>query len=232
MKAPEYHWIVGDVETAPREDAKRFLEPVKPAANLKDPAKIAEDIAKREAKQLEQIGLDWNVNRIVSLGYQTEIMAQPKVILCQTAEQEMAALREFWEKRSAAGTPHRTFVGFCNGTFDAPVMVQRSRLLGIGEPTLRLHRYDNEDVRDLYRALTFDIPQRTSVIAETLETFCRLFGITVQDDIDGSMIAELVAEGRWDEVAAHNYACVKRTVALGKVLGVLHQPCAEPAEVL
>lgn len=234
MRAPEYHWIVGDVETAPRTGIDGFLEEPKAPSNWKDAALIAAEVEKKRKAQIAQVALDPNLCRIVSLGYQTETMARPRVHLCRDEQDEREALDVFWHLRSKSrdGQPFRTFVGFCNSLFDALVMVQRSRLLGLPDPGLELRRYDNEDVRDLYRALAFPDIHHTSVMAETLENFCRLFGIEVNDEIDGSQIPQLVADGLWDHVAAHNEACVKRTVALARTIGAIYVPSTEPAEVI
>jgi hypothetical protein len=234
MRAPEYHWIVGDIESAPRDGIAEFLEEPKAPSNWKDHVLIATEIERKRLLQIAQVSLDPNLCRIVSIGYQTESMAKPRVHLCKTEEDERDSLEVFWHLQSKGndGQPFRTFVGFCNGTFDALVMVQRSRLLGLTVPGLEIRRYNNSDIRDLYRELAFPEVPHTSVMAETLENFCRLFGIEVQDDIDGSQIADLVAHGFWEHVAAHNEACVKRIVALARAIGAIYVPSTEPAEVI
>jgi hypothetical protein len=232
MRAAEYHWIVADVETVGRDDVAAFVEEPKPHGGWTDQAKIAADLEAKRKKKREQLGLDPNLNRIVSLAYQTEIMAKPRVLLCKTEEAEREALLEFWERRWSGGVTSRPFIGFNNGGFDSLVMVQRSRLLGLGTPSLDIRKFNNDHIRDLYRELAFPDVPHTSVMAETLENFCRLFGIDVQDDIDGSEIAQLVAEEMWDHVASHNEACVKRTVALARAIGVIGALAPEEAEVM
>lgn len=232
MRAPEYSWIVADVETVGRDNIAAFIEEPKPHAGYKKADVIEADLAVKRAKQREQVGLDPNLNRIVSLAYQTETMAQPKVMLCLDEDDERAALTEFWSKRANQAGPFRTFVGFNNGGFDALVLVQRSRLLGMGTPSLDIRKFNNEDIRDLYRELAFPDVPHTTVMAQDLDTFCKLFGIDVQDDIDGSQIADLVAGEMWEHVASHNEACVKRTVALARAIGAIDVPNSEPMEVL
>lgn len=229
MRAPEYHWICADVETVGRDDIAGFIEEPKPHAGYKKADVIEADLAAKRAKQREQVGLDPNLNRIVSLAFQTEIMARPKVLICKDEDDERAALDTFWHVRANASGPFRTFIGFNNGGFDSIVMVQRSRLLGLGTPSLDIRKFNNEHIRDLYRELAYPDVPHTTVMAQDLDTFCKLFGIDVQDDIDGSQIADLVAEGRWEDVAAHNEACVKRTVALARAIGVI-LPVSEAVE--
>lgn len=231
MRAAEYHWIVADVETVGRDNIAAFIEEPKPHAGYKKADVIEADLAAKRAKQREQVGLDPNLNRIVSLAYQTEIMARPIVRVCVTEDEERDALREFWTRRANQNGPFRTFIGFNNGGFDSIVLVQRSRLLGLGTPALDIRKFNNADIRDLYRELAFpDVPHAT-VMAQDLDTFCRLFGIDVPDEVDGSQIADLVAEGLWDHVAAHNEACVKRTVALARAIGVI-LPVSEAVEAV
>jgi hypothetical protein len=233
MRAAEYHYIVADVETAPRSGIEHFLEEPKAPSNWKDQALIAAEIERKRIVQRQQVSLDPNLCRIVSLAYQTEIMAKPRVLLCKDEEQEREALDVFWHIRSNGAGPFRTFIGYCNGNFDALIIVQRSRLLGLGDRPLDIRRYDNADIRDLYRALAFPDVHHTSVMAETLDNFCRLFGIDIPDEIDGSDIAQLVEDEMWDHVAAHNEACVKRTVALARAIGVILPVSAgEPMEVV
>lgn len=222
MRAAEYHWIVADLESVGRDDVAAFIEEPKPHGGWTDKAKIAADLEAKRAKRREQLALDPNLNRIVSLAYQTEIMARPKVMLCMDEDDERAALTEFWSKRANQSEPFRTFVGFNNGGFDALVLVMRSRLLGLGTPPLDVRKFNNEDIRDLYRELAFPDVPHTSVMAETLDNYCKLFGIDIPDEIDGSQIAQLVADEMWEHVASHNEACVKRTVALARAISAIH----------
>lgn len=230
MRAPEYHWIVGDVETVGRDNIDDLIAEPKAHGGYKNADVIAKDLEAKRAKKREQIGLDPNLNRIVSLAYQTEIMARPKVILCMDEDDERAALTEFWQKRANQSGPFRTFVGYNNGGFDSLVLVRRSQLLGLGTPSLDIRKYNNADIRDLYRELAWPDVTHTKVMAQDLDTFCRLFGIDIPDDTDGSEIAQLVEDEMWEHVIAHNETCVKRIVALARAIGVI-LPVSEAVEV-
>ena len=77
--------IVFDIETAPLPNAFDYLEPpdvdgITAPANYKDPEKIAAYIAEAKAKKLDEHAnsvqsggaLDWNIARIVALGWWAE----------------------------------------------------------------------------------------------------------------------------------------------------------------
>lgn len=238
--------IIVDLETAGLPEAPLFLEPIpdavpdespiEAAKNLTDPVKIAADIEKRRAARDEQnraaqekviqqriaraekCALDWNVGRIVALGYWTE-QAGTVVRICQDEEAEGEALCEFWEE-----SRHRTLVGFNLKGFDLRFMVQRSRYLRVPHPILDFSKYSRKGVTDLFIDLTFgDGTYDQGAMKRTLKAFCKRFGIPCDDAINGSEIPALVAEGKWDQVAAHCKSDVELTVQLAHRLGIVRE---------
>jgi uncharacterized protein YprB with RNaseH-like and TPR domain len=228
MKAAEYHWMALDIEVVPRDDAERWLAPVKPDGRLKDEAKIAADIADKEAAQREKCALDWNCSRVVVLGYQTEDMAEPKVLNCfDTSEDQM--LRMAWFNRNERT---RTIISFNGIRFDMPTLVQRSRYLGVTHPHLSFRKWDNPHVRDLYMELTFDDAPCTHVMERSLDNFCQQFGIEVDDDVDGADVPKLWADGDYDCVIEHCRRDIHKTVALARAIGAIHVDQRESAAVI
>ena len=212
-------WVVLDLETVGRPDVAEYLADIRAAGNLRDPEKIAADIAKKREEAVENAALDWNANAIVAIGYQTEEDAQPVVRLCRDVEAERDALSEVWRVYQARS---RRLVTFNGANFDVPTLIQRSRFLRVSVPRIDQRKYGNSDQIDLYRLLTFDDTQRTFVIRRTLSNFCKLFALDVPcDDHDGSDIARLVAEGDWDALAHHVRTDVLKTRALAERLDVL-----------
>lgn len=215
--------IVLDIETTGLENAGDYLEPVSPAKNLVDPAKVKADIEKRTAERDEKVALDYNVGRIAALGYWTETHGTA-VWECPTEGQEKIALAQFWDIAL-----HRTIVGFNIKGFDLRFLIQRSRYLGIPHPVLDLGKYAKQGIRDLYLDLTFgDGTYDQGCMRRTLKQFCRRFGLPVTDEIDGKDIPALVAAGDWKAVAAHCKADIGLTVALAQRLGVV---AGQPAPV-
>lgn len=221
--------IVFDLETAGLPNAADFLEPCTPDARLTDKAKIAASILEREKARAEKFGLDWNVGRIVALGWWTAADGVT-VRTCPDANSETLALMEFWNVAK-----HRSMVGFRCKDFDLKFAIQRSRYLRVGYPSLDLGRYARgTSIIDLYAELTFnDSQDRDSwCMRRTLHAFCKRFGIPVEDQTSGSDIAALVAADDWKAVAAHCDSDVRLTAALAHRLGFVNQNVLEEAAVL
>jgi predicted PolB exonuclease-like 3'-5' exonuclease len=212
-------WLVLDIETVGRPDVADYTDEIRAAGNLKDPEKIAADLAKKRDEAIANAALDWNANAIVAVGYQTEETSEPTVLICRDVEEEAFALRRIWRVYQDRS---RRLVTFNGAGFDIPTLVQRSRFLRVPVPRLDQRKYGNTDQIDLYRLLTFDDTQRTFVIRRTLSNFCKLFALDVPCDAhDGSDIARLVAEGDWDAIAAHVRTDVVKTRMLAERLDVL-----------
>lgn len=217
--------IVLDLETAGLPNAADFLEPVTPDARLKDPEKIKADIADKEAARLNKLGLDYNVGRIVALGWWTEKQGIAAGI-CADERHEAELIRGFWEAARM-----RTIVGFNIKGFDLRYLVQRSRYLGIPHPILDFSKYSRKGIEDLFLLLTFgDGTYDQGAMRRTLHAFCRRFGIAVSDTTTGKDIAALVEAGDWDAVRVHLVSDVELTVQLAQRLGVIQPvPVAELA---
>jgi predicted PolB exonuclease-like 3'-5' exonuclease len=210
-------YLTIDLETAPLPNAADYLDPVEAAKNLKDPEKIKADLERRQQEQLENCGLDWNLNRIVALGLAEESQL-PVVWLAEDEAHERQVLTEF---ASFMRNPRPQLLGFCIRRFDVPVLLQRARYLGVALPKISLKRYDNPHLTDLFDLLTFDEQPCTTVMRRTLNSFCRRFGIPNGDEHKGADIAALVSAGEWQAVSDHCLSDLAKTRALAEKLGVL-----------
>jgi hypothetical protein len=223
--------IVVDLETVSLELAADYVPPpdlslITAAKNLKDPVKVADDLAKRQAEalaghaaQLGKAALDFNLARIVAIGWLTAQQAHPSVVVCRDEDDEAIALTRFWTE-----VGHGPLLGFRIRTFDAPMLMARSRYLGVRYPALDLSRYARGGrLTDLWDVLTFGLSdyECTSVMPRKLKSYGLRFGVSVPDDIAGKDIGALVAAGQWDDVAAHCGADVTLTAALARRVGVL-----------
>jgi hypothetical protein len=212
--------IVVDVETAGLPNAAEFLEPVEADKRLKDPDKIAADLAEKALARLDRLALDWNVGRIAALGWWTE-RGGTVAVAAPTEQEEQEAIAMFWGE---ADYPRRTLVGFNIKGFDLRFLVQRSRLLGLKYPRLDFSKYNRRGISDLYLDLTFgDGHYDNGCMRRTLHAFCRRFGIPVTDTTTGKDIPALVAAGDYDAVVAHLTLDIELTVALARKLGVVRQ---------
>lgn len=250
-------WMAFDLETAGREDVIAYLPEPEPDeepeadGRLKDPDKILADIERKRAKlalerarkweaRIARLSLDPNGCRILALGWQAEDDSQPRV---HDAEgDEYYALTGFWMLAR-----NRTLIGFRSRTFDLPVIIQRSRLLGVTVPPLRrvasgrfekawrllVPPYGRSEPHhvDLYDEWTLDGLITRGEVPNNLTTVCKQLGIDIpDDDAKGKDIAALLAAGNLEAVRQHCARDVERTVALARKLGVI--PAVAQAEMV
>ena len=220
--------IVCDIETAAHPCAADFIEPLNldgivAAKNLRDPEKIAEDIRRRRAEaeaahaeSLARAALDWNLSRIVALGWTEDGGQSVHSVVCENEIEERQVLEQFWTVAA-----HRVLIGFAIRNFDAPTLMQRSLYLGVPYRRLSLARYNNGSLIDLRDVLTYDDMRYEALMPRSLKMFCKRFGITVDDPVNGKDIAALVAANEWDQVLSHVQADVRLTAALAQRVGVL-----------
>jgi hypothetical protein len=122
---------------------------------------------------------------------------------------EAQLLRDLWAWLAAFFGPHPAVLVTFNGiAFDSFVLRMRSAVLGVEIPfALEGPKYRYEPTCDLYEYLTGWGRHLRPAGENTLLFFARLFGIvheTKESGMDGSQVAGLVDQGRWDEIATYN----------------------------
>jgi hypothetical protein len=210
--------LVLDIETIGLPNAADYLEPVEAAKNLKDPEKIAANITERIEERQSKLGLDWNVGRIVAIGWWTPEPGAfgSGVTLCASESQEAETLRTLWSLAKS-----RTIITFNGRGFDLPFCIQRSRFLGVPAPEVDLKPYGGGSGNvDLWLELTFG-KKDTPCMRTSLGAFCRRVGIPFDDSVGGKDIGRLVAEGNWPAVKAHCLNDVTATAALARWMGMM-----------
>lgn len=231
--------IVVDIETAPLLNVRDYLDPpdltgIEAPSNYVKAEAIAGYIEREKVKRVadfdadcqSKAALDFNCARIVAVGFWGEPFGIVPLI-CKDEDAERTALAEFWRV-----SRQRLIVGFRIREFDLPMLIQRSRYLGVEHRTLDLGRYARgSGILDLYDLLTFNDLRGETIMRRSAKSFARRFGIPVTDEIDGKDIPALVAADEWEKVAAHVQHDIELTVALARKLGVL-QSQPEPAAVL
>lgn len=205
--------LVFDIETAPLAVAGEYLEPAQAPANYKDPVKIAEYIAAKEAEDLDRCGLDVDLCRIVAIGIQGEEQDRPCVWLAATEHDEADILTRFWAQAASAH-----LIGFnCLG-FDLPVLLRRSLYLGVRAPHIQIDRFKHPHVSDLMQILSFN----GAIKLRGLSFYAKRFGIEIEDEIAGADVAAAIKTGDWASVEVHASADVQKTVRLASKLGLFH----------
>lgn len=222
--------VVLDIETAAHPCAQEYIEPlnldgITAAKNLKDPEKVAADLERRRldattehATKLGRAALDWNLSRIVALAWSLDGGDVVNVRPCANEDEERAALVSFWKDCEG-----RLLLGYRARTFDVPTLIQRSRLLRVGHRDVNLARFGKGSVIDLFDILTFDDTRAEALMPRRLKTFCKRFGLDVQDEINGADIGALIEVGDWESVISHVTSDVRITAALARRIGVLAQ---------
>lgn len=198
-----------DLETYQDDIVIPWLPPCEAPGNYKDPDKIAAAVAEKTRERNSKLALDPDCCRIVALGYTTPT-GEVRVETCRTDADEGTALELFWQQWSCPGSAP---VGYNCVAFDLPVLIQRSRLLGVSYPRLNLRKYGTPDCYDLM----LELSHGGMTASKSLGFWCRRFGLSVPDDTtSGKDIAALVAAEDWAAVERHCAIDVEKTYALAR----------------
>lgn len=218
-----------DLETVARTGADALVREPKAKSNLVDPAKIAADLEKKAAGLRARLSLSPYGCRIVAAGWACDESSPAYVHLCQSDDDERWVITRLIEMMATADE----IIVFNGSTFDVPVVIARAWLLGLDVPaSLRalVEKRYNSRLIDLFQVVTFGAGRHyDGPISCGLVSMCEVFGIDIpSDEEDGSQIATMVAEGRWDDVREHCRRDVERTRALAQRLqvSVTHQRTA------
>lgn len=212
-----------DIEAVGIDTASDYLEPIEAPGNYKDPKAIEKYIAEATAKAIDRCALDPDLCRIVALGH-GDATGSDHVILCRDEDTEAAALQAFWKHITNAAGVVNTLVSFNGFSYDIPVLMRRSQLLGVEHPVLNIDRYRSPHV-DLMQVLTF----RGAIKAHSLRFYSSRFGLPVTDTHTGADIAALVKAGDWKAVEDHCLSDLAQTRFLAQKLRLI--PSAVPVMV-
>jgi hypothetical protein len=214
-------WLAFDLECVSIEDAADYIEPVKAPANYKDADKIRAYIEDGTAKAIERAALDVDLARIAVLAMQDDAMSEPAAWYIEDERAERLMLQNFWSGITAS----MKLIGFCIRSYDLALLIRRSQLLGVSYPEISLDRYRSTQVIDLYDRLTFN----GTVDGKKLDTYCRRFGIKVEDGITGADVAACLKAGDVDTVIKHARADVTQVVQLAQRLRLIQPVLSESA---
>jgi hypothetical protein len=218
------YYLVLDIETAPIANAADFLPVDECAApsNYTDPVKIAAYIEKEQRKLVASATLDLDLARIVAIGTWTRECERPAVITLQDEDGERIALETLAARlRPARDGNNAHLITFNGSRYDLPLLMRRARYLGVRFPEINLDRYKSPHF-DLYELLT----NRGALKAHSLRWYFRRLDYVDLLEADplekgGGDVGKAIAEGRWDDVAAHCRCDIEGTVRLARWLGIL-----------
>ncbi len=201
--------IALDLETIPDKTMIPFLPEVKPNGSLKDEAKIAADIAKKKAKQLEEMGLNPLTNIICCAGWCDE--EGTGHIILKDEQSEKGLLEEFWEKVST----YDHFVTFNGRNFDMRCILLHCMDHGVRPSTdIDTGRYNRGNHTDLRLILSGD----NQFAAGKLDFYAQKFLKDKKTEgIDGKLVQEYWAIGAKGMIAEYCEQDCKLTYDLYKM---------------
>jgi hypothetical protein len=181
---------VFDIETGPLPADQ--LAAIKPAftANktLKDPEKIAADLAQKEADWLERAALDATTGMVLAIGATNGLSSSN--IWYEKSEAENIA--DFWAWLEPTLQLNERVAGFCIHRFDLPFLVRRSWILKVSVPwNIRQGRYFNQNLIDLAEVWKMGNYEQNI----SLDTLSKSLGVGTKNGT-GKDFAKLLAEDR------------------------------------
>lgn len=191
--------LLFDLETQANLDTIRFMPAPEPAANLKDPEKIAKSLEEKRQEQIDRAPLDPDYGEIVTLGFATT----PEGDVTVLHGNESDILKGFW---TAFADCSGRCVGYNILGFDLPYLQRRSMALGI-KPCFapNLAKYRTDPITDLMGILYNWGP------AKGLKQVAKLYGLPVAcPEVDGSQVGGLPLE----KIIEYQVSDVKLTIAL------------------
>jgi predicted PolB exonuclease-like 3'-5' exonuclease len=200
-----------DIETGPADDAVQFEPQFEASKVLKDPLKIAADIADKRAAWWDKLALSALTGQVLAIGWAGDD-GEVTVITQTSILSEIDVITAFWNATRSA----ETLVGFNSNAFDLPFLWRRSIKLGIViphgifEPNRRLFA-TNIDLME--RWCWFDSQARVSL--DNLAKFC---GFPPKKG-SGKFFADLFRTNIAEAVAYLEHD-VKLTRAIGRRMGV------------
>ncbi len=205
--------LILDISTAALDNAAGLL--TEPAAdrNLKDPVKIAANIAEKKADQLEKAGMDPDLCRITGIGW-WHVRGILRVELCQTEDQEREQLEAIAAMLNPTDRP--VMIGFNSLAFDWPILNRRARYLGVKGLDINCDRYKSPHL-DLFAKLsTFDRK------AHSLGFYVKRLGWDdLKKSLSGAEEARVPVSGKWDELRDSLNHDVEATRRLAVWMGLL-----------
>jgi hypothetical protein len=155
------NYLVVDIETVPNERAEAFFaqKSYEPAANLKDPEKIAASIASKRHADIEKAALYWWTGKIVCISANDPVTRQKRSFAGKDERDVIKGFFDFITKER----PHAVLTGKQTKDFDFPYLVGRALALDIGIPQQLRISPPISDVNLIFGFSSSSSQQRTSL---------------------------------------------------------------------
>lgn len=138
--------------------------------------------------------------RIIAMGWAVGNGPVYSIVVGTDGDTELDILNSFWQTIAL----HRPVIGYNLRTFDIPVLLCRSAILGI-DSTFAIDRrkFGSKDILDLYEARYDGTMGDSSPGAKSLKYVAKVLGIEIPaGDVDGSQVLDLYRE---DPEKIHEY---------------------------
>ena len=202
---------VFDLETIANPVIIPFLPEVEANKNMKDPVKIANDIAKKKTAQVEKMGLDPTQSLICCASFLDLETDEMKSFMLSPELDERTLLTDVWEHLY----DYKRFISFNGNSFDVPMLKFHS-LINKVYPSVILSqkKYQIENHVDVRMILgNWDNNAKG-----TLDYYSKIIlgpaagGKT--EGVDGSMVQGMWNDGKYDEIKKY---CERDVRILGAV---------------
>lgn len=212
------NYLYLDIETIPAQSPEAhavIAETVKPPAQMKKAETIAaweaNDKAQAVQDAIAKTSLDGTYGHICCIGFALGDMKPDSASLrSYSPEGEATILRDFFAAATELGSNNHypvCVVGHNVIGFDIRFIWQRAIVLGVRVPGW-FPRDPKPWGVEAFDTMTAFAGQRNTI---GMDRLCAALGLPGKGDIDGSMIGQLWAEGRHDEIAQYCRDDVART---------------------
>ena len=159
-----------DIETIPNMAMVQYLPEPEAAGNIKDPEKIAADIAKKRVEQVGKMALSPMFGRICAYSIATANVYEADVMCAINDDEERRLIGRILGHLRLSHDDYPALVGWNCHAFDLPFIYKRALILGVElhggiQPLSRMvRRYSRVPVCDLMQELaTWDSQAKVSL---------------------------------------------------------------------
>lgn len=209
-------YLYVDIETIPcqtNSGRERLASNVKPPAQMKKAETIAawekNDKLAAIEEAISRSGLDGAYGHICCVGYAFDDEPAEAIMMDDELSTLVAFAAEIESRSRAAMGAIPTIVGHSVAEFDIRFIWQRAMVLGIRLPSW-FPRQPKPWSSEVFDTMTAWSGARNRI---SLDNLCAALGLEGKGDIDGSMVGQMWAEGRHDEIAAYCRQDIERTRA-------------------
>lgn len=210
--------IYFDIETYPMGEELSYSE-VAIDKRLKDEAKIEK--AREEAIEKEYRGrslISWK-GRVLCIGYALD--NKKAQVIGGTEEQIMLAFDRVIENLSSMDRQKLVWIGYNIKEFDLPWLRQRAFKYDCKTlSSIFVHLAMGKNAYDLMIEFMYPKYPRSAKDMPSFDDACKFFGIPCKNGIDGSMVFDLVNEGKLDKVQEYCKNDAEACRKLAKALNV------------